>query len=223
MGPLVSVYFYDLLTTMQQTQAEQDFVDVLLYSKPSTPDRTRFIAGQGGQSPFDSLLAAARVLEAAGATCLVMPCVTAHYFYDALVAQIQTPFLHIATQAVRCLQQGGITRAGVLATDGTMQSGFLTRALTQAGCEVVRPTAEAQAKLMQLIYGGYKRGEPVDREAFLALCDGLRDQGAQAVVLGCTELSLAARDWGLDDGFVDMLKLLAQAALTECGANIKCR
>lgn len=218
MGPLASVYFYELLTKMQAVRCEQEYLDVLLYSVPSTPDRTAFVMGEGREDPTPSLTAVARVLLAAGVDLVAVPCVTAHFFYDAIESII--PTLHIVDETVNSIKEKGFIKAGLLGTNGTVNSRLFHEKLEKQGIDVITPPPEEQALLMKLIYQSVKRGKTADGQAFVDLSNALRKKGAQTVILGCTELSLITRDLHLNEGYTDALAILARAAINACGGEL---
>jgi aspartate racemase len=227
MGPLASVYFCEMLTTMQRVKTEQEYVDMLLYSKPSIPDRTAFITGKSGADPFPPMLEAAQALETAGADVIAVPCVSAHFFYEKLSAAVDTPVINIVQATVDFIRRRGIKKAGVLATDGTLRTGLFSKAMNAMGISPVEPSPEMQAALMGLIYDGVKSGDSSRRnenEKALSMLTGhLREKGAETVVLGCTELSWVARHMRRDETRTDALAVLAGESLIRCGAEMQCK
>jgi aspartate racemase len=108
-----------------------------------------------------------------------------------------------------------------MATDGTVQSGIFQRQVEAQGMELVLPDEEGQKAVMTLIYDQIKAGKPADPALFEKVKQQLRHQGAQAVVLGCTELSLLKKGAYLGTGILDALEVLAQESLIACGKSIK--
>ena len=215
MGVQATGRFYEILTESQNALKEQDYLDVLLYSKPSIPDRTAFITGQSAESPLEPLLHAARVLENAGVSSIAMPCVTAHYFYKDLTRAVNVPVLNMLEETARYAAGCGYSKVGLLATDGTIHGRFFHEALAAHGVETIVPEAEGQRAIVALIYN-LKRGKRVDTWANVeAVATNLHDRGAQAAVLGCTELSLMMKTGGTHS--IDALEILAHAALRACG------
>ncbi|MDR0883281.1 MAG: amino acid racemase [Oscillospiraceae bacterium] len=210
LGPAASAYFYELLIRAVPAAQDQDHPDVLLYSRASVPDRTAFLLGQSDQSPLPALLDTIHALDAAGASVLAIPCATAHHFYPALQAATQTPIVNMLTETAHALQ--GNDCVGLLATDGTLHSGAFAAALAAAGLRVLVPDAPTQQALMALIYA-IKAGHAPALDELHALADTLFAAGAQKVILGCTELSLFARDFALDSRYVDAMAILAQRTL----------
>jgi aspartate racemase len=220
MGPLATACFYERLTRLQKVNKEQDYIDILLYSIPSAPDRTAYITGQSDKSPLDMLIKAGKVLDGQGVTAIAIPCVTSHYFYQPLQQALNATLIHIARETAAFAAVQGIKKAGLLATDGTVRGGFFQAELAERGIEALLPEGGEQVRLMRFIYDGVKRGEAADASELSHLAEGLRRRGAETVILGCTELSIAAGINGAE--YIDVLHVLARASLTACGAELLC-
>jgi aspartate racemase len=211
MGVQSTGLFYDMLHNLQTIEVEQDYIDVILYSKPSTPDRTAYITGMSCDSPLGSILQAARTLESAGVACIAIPCVTSHMFYKDLSRAVSVPVINMLEETARLMSERGYGKIGLLATDGTLRGRFFHVALEKAGIEVSVPAEGDQAVLMRMIYS-VKRGETVAPEALDAITVKLLRNGVQAVLLGCTELSMIIK--GCRDVYIDALEVLARASIT---------
>lgn len=217
LGPMSSVYFYEMLTRHTPAQCDQDHLDVVLSSRASTPDRTAYILGQSEDDPFVVMQRDAEMLVHYGATLLAIPCNTAHYFYDRLSASLPVPILNMVRLTVQDAKAAGCSRLGILATDGTVDSHTYQRMCLAEGINCATPPAADQKALMEIIYGQIKKGLPPDLPRFMQIADGLRAQGCQMAVLGCTELSLIKRDHGLDHFFIDSTATLAKHTILACG------
>ena len=84
LGPMSTVYFYQMLTEHTPAQCDQDHLDIVISSRATTPDRTAYILGESEDDPFAQMERDAEMLVQYGATLLAIPCNTAHYFYDRL-------------------------------------------------------------------------------------------------------------------------------------------
>jgi aspartate racemase len=116
----------------------------------------------------------------------------------------------------------GLQRLGVLATDGTLLAGTYAAVAAAAGIDLLTPSPEVQREVMTIIYDGVKAGEPGPRARFDAVVDHLRDRGAEAVALGCTELSVLHEDLGVDDATViDSIHALARRVVLRAGAPLR--
>ena len=143
------------------------------------------------------LQAAARSLEAGGAGCLILACNTMHHVAETVASAVEIPFLHIGDAAAAAVKAAGHRRVGLLGTRFTMQAAFLRKRLEAAGIEVVVPDAEGRRFVHDVIYDELCEGRfrPEDRQTFLDVIGELaKGQGADAVVLGCTEIGLLLGD-----------------------------
>ena len=204
LGPVASSRFYEMLNGMCAAGCDQDYPDVLLYSKASVPDRTAHLLGRG-ESPLPAMVEGLQVLERAGAGVIAIPCATAHHFYDELQACVNVPVLDMLELTAKALKKAKVTRAALLATEGSYASGAFCRALENAGITAIVP-AETKA-LMELIYAIKLGRQP---ESIANFAEPLFARGAQNVILGCTELSVFANQ---DARYIDPMRILAQEIL----------
>ena len=139
------------------------------------------------------MIAAARQAEGGEAQLLVICTNTMHRMADAVQAAITIPLLHIADPAGRAITEQGFTRVGLLGTAFTMEQPFLRdRLQSRFGLEVITPEAEDRREVHRIIYDELVRGiitEP-SRATYRAIMQRLADQGAEAIILGCTEIML---------------------------------
>ena len=212
LGVQVTNRFCKMITEMQTVEKEQDYLDMLVYYKPSVSDRTAFLLGESEDSPLEYLIDGLKTLEDAGCTCIALPCTTSHYFYDKLQASVNVPLLNIVDETVNFILSNEYRDVGLLATTGTLTGGFFAKALKDNGIYIVIHDAEKQALLMEIVYN-VKHGNFADIKAFKEIISNLKILDCEAVILGCTELSLFADD---DKYYIDSLRLLAKAALEKC-------
>lgn len=220
-GPLATAYFMELVIEMTQAQRDQQHLPMLIYNLPSIPDRTSYILDHTCENPLPELIRAGQTLVKSGADYMAIPCVTAHYFHEQLAAALSVPLLHLVRETVQHLYDHGVRTAGIMATSGTVSAGLFQRELLQYGMTAVVPDEEHQRDVMTLIYDNVKAGVPVETERFDGVDRALREAGAEAVILGCTELSLIKRDYALGPGFLDAMEVLAQRAVLAGGVTLK--
>jgi len=146
---------------------------------------------------------------------------TAHFFYDELSSRLDVPIINAVTETVRHLKEKGIRRAGIMATEGTICSGLFSKELQKHGIEAICPSRPRQEDVTHLIYRNIKEGLPPEMERFCRVEKELRSQGAEAIILGCTELSLIKRGLPLNPGFLDAMEVLAQQTVLSCGKPLK--
>ena len=215
LGPMATVYFYEMLTQHTKAKCDQDHIDIIISSRASTPDRTAFILGKSENSPISAMKEEAQRLINAGASLIVMPCNTAHYFYDELSEFSKVPIINIIEETVKYCYNKGLKKVGVLATEGTVKSRSYDIICEKYGIQCAVPDDETQKTLNDIIYSQIKTGLEPDMDAFFAACSSL--EGCDALILGCTELSLLKKSGLLDSRFIDSLEVLCRSAIVRCG------
>lgn len=212
LGPASSAYFYELITEHTAAEHDQDHIDIILSSRATTPDRTDFILGRSTDSPLPAMVADAKSLEQYGASAIVIPCNTAHYFIDEVRRSVSVPVPSIITETVMHLKRCGFKKAAVLATEGTIATGSYQRDLEEHGIGYAVPDDEAKAGLMHLIYGCVKKGVIPQADDLYAIARPMFEDGCDCAILGCTELSLIGKKMN-DRRFVDSLTVLAAVSI----------
>lgn len=218
MGPAATCDLMEKIISLTAAEKDQDHIHVIADVDTNIPDRTAAIL-HGGDDPAPEMIRSAKRLEADGADILLLPCNTAHYFYDRVAAAVQIPLLHMPRLTAAALREAGVKKAAVLATDGTVRSGVYETALRAEGLEPLYPDEADEDVLMRLIYDGVKgRKAPLSAFPVTDVLDRLRARGAEKFVLGCTELPIAFRELGLREDCVDPTRILAFAAVRAAGA-----
>lgn len=220
LGPLASAYFLELLIDMTDAKTDQEHLDVILFDRPAVPDRTAYLLGQG-ENPLPQMQETARTLENLGAACIAIPCVTSHALYRELSGAVGIPILHMVEETAAYLEDAGIHKAGILATDGTVRTGIYQRECAGQGVEAVVPGPQAQALTMSIIYDEIKRGESGSREKFAAIDRDLRSRGCDGAILACTELSVYKEYHGVSELYLDAMDVLAEESIRACGYPLR--
>lgn len=224
-GPLATAYFLDHVVRLTDAERDQDHLDLVVFSHAAIPDRTAYVLGESTADPGPVLADDAARLERFGADFIVVPCNSAHAFADQVEAAVDVPVVSIVAQTVAeaVSRVPGLATVGLLATTGAVTAGIYQRELAAVGVGCVLPDAEDQAAVMRVIYDQVKAGRPADIEALRAVAARLREAGAQLVLLGCTELSVAARDFDLlaDPFYVDSLDTLARRTIELAGGTVR--
>lgn len=223
MGPQATNTFYQRIIDRTQAETDQEHLRVLIWSDAKIPDRTAGILGTPDQAEavYAALLAGAKLLEGAGCTVLAIPCNTSHYFADRLQAQLKIPLIHMIRETVAAIQAMGKKTVGILATDGTVQTGIYQKELTAAGLTPVTLPERLQKTVMSIIYDEIKKGETGSREKFGEVDAWLRQAGCDCAILGCTELSVYRNLHSLPPYYIDAMEVLAQQAILRCGKQLR--
>lgn len=172
---------------------------------------------QGDWKAAGDLLAnAAQRVERAGAECLLIATNTMHKVAPAVEQAISIPLLHIADATAEQLKADGITRVGLLGTRFTMEQDFYSARLEkQFGIEVCVPELVERDIVHRVIFEELCQGriEERSRQHYLAIIDSLYAQGAQAVILGCTEIAMLVSQQDTAVPLYDTTALHAQQAV----------
>lgn len=213
---------------------DQDHVDALLFSLPSgIKDRTEYLEGRVEENPALAISNVLLRLEQAGARVAGIPCNTAHVnrIFSAILAELKQKgstmrVLHMISETISYMKafHPQLKKIGVLSTTGTYRSKVYVEMLESEGYDVLVPHQEMQEKLIHPaiydpVYGIKSKAEPIHPRARANLQNGfseLKNLGAKAVILGCTEIPLAFPE-ALIQGMVsiDPTQVLARALLRE--------
>jgi aspartate racemase len=139
------------------------------------------------------LAGVAQKLEGAGADALVLCTNTMHKVADAISAAVHIPLLHIADPTAQAISESGFTKVGLLGTRFTMEQDFYrSRLVSTHGLTVLTPPRADRDRVHQIIYEELCLGIVKDssRQTYLRVIGDLQAQGAQAIVLGCTEIAM---------------------------------
>lgn len=221
LGPIATAHFMELIIRMTEAQTDQEHLDMIIYNRPSIPDRTSYILDQSKPNPLPEMIRVGNTLARQGAKLIAIPCMTAHYFHRELTRYIEAPIVHAIHETAVHLKKHGITTVGIMATDGTIRSKLFQQELEKHGITPVIPGEKGQKCVMSVIYDDIKANRPAGMDKFDLAARDLREAGAQAIILGCTELSLVKRDYPIGAGYLDAMEVLARRCVLECGGRLK--
>lgn len=217
LGPQATAYFMQLIVEMTDAATDQEHIPMAIYSEPGIPDRTKYIIGQSNENPLPGMMECGCRLVELQIDYIAVPCMTAHYFHRELTEGISVPIINGVEETIRYLVQNGVSKVGVLVTDGAIRGNIFHAELEKNGIQTVIPTIEGQKKLMNIIYQEIKASKQVQIESFEEIVDDIRKKGVQVILLGCTELSLLKRDGILGSGYLDAMEVLAKTSVELCG------
>ena len=213
MGPMASVDLMKKIILATDAATDQEHIPMLLDNNTQVPDRTKAILGLG-PSPVPEMLASAKRLEAGGADFIIMACNTAHYFLPEILPKLNIPVVSIITTTVDSVKKRGFKKIGLLCTSGTARTGLYQKALEENGMECISPVGEEQKLVDAMIYDGVKANNlNYDIKPVENLLAKMQSQGAEAFILGCTEVPLAVEMYHLKGVFIDATDELALAAV----------
>jgi aspartate racemase len=162
------------------------------------------------------MIEAAQLLERGGADFFLICTNTMHRMADQVQAAVRIPLLHIADPTAERIKAQGIKRVGLLGTAFTMEQDFYKGRLQQRfGLDVLTPEADDRATVHRIIYDELVQGraEPASRNAYRAVIGRLVERGAEAVILGCTEIMLLIKAQDSPVPLFDTTVIHAEAAV----------
>nr|WP_267134755.1 aspartate/glutamate racemase family protein [Vibrio sp. A1-b2] len=159
---------------------------------------------------------AAKSIQAGGADFLLICTNTMHKVLPQIEEQIDIPVLHIADATANKLIEDGISKVGLLGTAFTMEQDFYKRRISEKfGIEVIVPEHEEREVVHRVIYDELCQGQILSesREHYITIIDNLRRAGAEAVILGCTEIALLVEQQHTQVKLYDTTKIHAEEAV----------
>ena len=217
MGPAATVDLMRRVIEATPAEDDADHVRMLVDNNPRVPSRIAALIETTGESPVPCLVEMARGLERQGADFLVMPCNTAHHYHGEVAASVGVPVLNLPELTAReaLLLCPRLTAVGMLASSALPRVRLYEPWFERFGVRMLYPAAGFQGDLMDLIRT-VKAGHPTPTRASMdRAAEDLRAQGAQCLVVACTELSLVAERLHADLPVCDAADVLARAVVRE--------
>jgi len=219
MGPEATIDLFAKIVKFTGAHTEQAHFRILIDNNPKIPSRPLAIEGRG-PSPLPALRRSARLLAAAGADFIVMPCVTAHYFYRPLARASKVPIVDLVRETASHVRVRfpRVTAVGLLATTATVRVGLFQKAFDGQEVQVLTPAAGVQQRFVMRALFSKKGIKAVGPSAWakrliVDAAHSLVARGAQVVIAGCTEVPLVLQDGDLSVPVVDPIAVLAHAAI----------
>jgi len=216
LGPYATLDTFKKLLDNTPVTVEQDHIHVIIDSNSKIPDRTATVSAGQEDRVRDKLIETAKTLQTAGCDFLILPCNSAHYFYDDLARAVDIRVLNIIEEVVNEIRAAhpAVKNVGVISSGLTNKAGLYDTYLERDGFTAVKPDKAGQDRVSKAIEAVKLNAQTAQtKEAVRGVIDGLVAQGAEGVVLGCTELQLLV---GADDDAVplyDSVDILVQAAI----------
>lgn len=215
MGPEATIDLFQKIVAATPARIDQEHLRILIDNNPKIPDRTAALLW-GGEDPTPLLQSTARNLEHAGADFLVMPCNTAHLFFERILEVVRIPVLHIADEAVADVlrRYPEVHAVGVLGSSGTVRLRLYHDRLEARGLQAIS-SPDGDQEIQDAVIHSVKAGDkgPAVRERIRGVAERLASQGAQLLLTACTELPLVLQDGDVGVPVLDPTQVLAQAAV----------
>jgi len=215
MGPEATADLFYKIIKFTPAKRDQNHLRIIIDNNPKIPDRTAAILGKG-EDPLPALQETAQNLEKAGADLILIPCNTAHYYLSSIQKSVNVPILNMIEETAKETKKRvpQIKKAGLLATMGTYKTRIYHQYFEKLNIEIISPGDEEKEKIMKIIYA--VKGGDLSREIkkdILPLVQNLIDEGAEAIIAGCTEIPLILEEGKVEVPVIDPAQILARVAI----------
>lgn len=221
MGPLATATFFTRVVNNTKASTDQDHIKTIIISDTDIPDRTTIIMEQLDPNILlDVVKEDLTTFENEGIKRIAVPCNTFHYFYDEVQALTDIKIINMIDETIKYINSKGVQTIAVLGTRGTIQSGVFEKYAERYGINTINLNDDVMDMLMEMIYETKSTGR-TSYPDFLELIENLRDNGAQMIVVACTELSLIEGLSQYEDVIVDSMDVLVRESILQLGYELK--
>lgn len=218
-GPETTSKVYLSLVDLVREKGMPTYPPILVYNMPFpfVIEDEAIVQGKNAEKMLPYLIEGARILERGGAEFGILPCNTLHKYIDEIRTSVHYPFLSILEEVTSVLKERKVKRIGILATETTIRTKIYEEILNENSIVTVYPTDEEQQVINQIIVevlNGKRNAEQT--EMIETICTRLKKDGAESILLACTDLQLVIADnMKRFDSVIDTTDILIQATLRE--------
>ncbi|MBL1214480.1 MAG: amino acid racemase [Ignavibacteriae bacterium] len=218
MGTAAGLYFQKLLFDAcieRGIKRDQDYPEWIYFNASQAPDRTDALL-KNGESPANYISNIINRIDKAGVELIVVACNTAHSFYDEIIAQTNLPWINLQTETTNFIKRKGYNSAALMSTEGTLKSGLYRKALEPLKIKYFEPQIDSEIQrnitdaIFNTAYGIKVTGSEISREAINNLQHVVDQIECEAIIAGCTELSLVDKYLSLKADWLDPMKITAE-------------
>lgn len=222
MGPLATVKLFEKIVLKTKAEKDQDHIHILIDNNTKIPSRPDFIFDHTKESPIDELISSAKKLESIGADYLVMPCNTAHYFYEDIKKETHIPFINMIEETLKHIKENYplIRKVALLSTEATIDAGVYDKIFDSSNIKIIKPGQNQQSYINGLIKDVKQGKTEKDLEGFHELVEDMEGEGVEFFIAGCTEISVALDIYNIHGKFIDPLDILTKAIIDFSGKEI---
>lgn len=217
MGPEATADLFMKIIKATKVSSDQDHFRIIVDNNPKILDRTKYILGLG-ENPVPAMIETGKNLEKAGVDIACIPCITAHYFIEEVAKSLNIPILNALEVTNRYIKKNypSIKKVGIIATTGTIQSKLFEKYIKNI--DILYPNKNIQKEsVMEAIFGeeGIKSGNTNEKplELLKKAANELIKDGAEILILGCTEIALVLKPSHITIPLLDPMQILAETII----------
>lgn len=215
MGPYATLALFKYILGNTPADKDWDHLRIIIDNNPKIPSRTRsFLFDE--EDPVPAMVQSAAILKNAGADFIVLPCNSAHYFLPRVLMETAVPFLNMIDETSKLVLSRKPSAVGILAGEVTVRAELYEQRLAPHGVAVKQVT-EVEQTIVREVIEDVKKNIISARtyDKFQCLIGKLENRGVDAIILGCTELSIAMGEINANCEVVDSLEVLAKAVVNK--------
>lgn len=217
MGPEATVRFFDNIVKLTPASKDQDHFQIIIINNPQIPDRTASVMNNE-ESPVPSVKECIITLENIGVDIIAIPCVSIHYYYDEFKVISKKKILNIIEATINKTLNAvlEIKKIGIMGTDLTVYTKIFEHCINDNNVNFIYPNMNDQKFLVMKSIYEIKRGDyDSAKKNLIKAANLLKHQGAEAIILGCTEIPLVLDKSDIDVPLIDTIECLAEAVIKE--------
>jgi aspartate racemase len=217
-GPETTSKVYHAIIDFFKKNGQEKYPAILIYNLPFpfSIEKEAIVDGINSQKMLSYLVDGAKILEKSGANFGILPCNTLHKYIEEIRESVKMPFLSILDETVLQLKSMGIKTVGILATETTVKDKLYNGILLKNNINFLYPNRDEQNKINKIIIeilNGNKDG--IQKKEIEIVCSSLHKNGADAILLACTDLQNIISDIYLHIPVVDSTDILIKASIRE--------
>jgi aspartate racemase len=215
MGPETTVDFFRRLVKICESKYnckhDEDFPKIVIITAP-IPLVVEKINDE--KLLLQMLSEGIKNLIAAGSNFISIPCNTVHYYFDEMQKFSSIPILNIVDETARRAKEQGYKKVGILATRTTIEKNLYKKFLDRYGIETINPNDDEIEKISEAIYN-IEQGKLLETNLnkLKKVMKNLEERGAEAVILGCTELPILIKQEDCETKVLDTTQILAERTI----------
>ncbi len=223
MGPRPTIKIFKMIVDMTDASCDQENIHIIIDNNTKIPDRTSYLLDKAKENPLPALKESAKRLEVAGADLIIMPCNTAHYYYEDIKTSIDIPFLNMIEETAIWIKDKhpDLKNIGLLATDGTIRAEIYDGIFSNYGIGIIKPSKDHQSYIHELVYNIKENKNQKNLDGVYSTMRQMEAGGAEVFIAGCTEVSVALDKFNIEEDFIDPMEIIARKSIELLGGKLK--
>ncbi|GAB3048837.1 aspartate/glutamate racemase family protein [Virgibacillus ainsalahensis] len=223
MGPVATSVYFEKVIEHTDADRDQDHIDMVILNHSTLPDRTEVIQEQKAERFLGAVKKDLEVLDQIGVSNIAIPCNTSHYFYNEMQEMTDANIINMIDETANYIyaNHGANTKVGILATNGTINSGIYQKSIHAHNLQACIPSTTGQEKIMRTIYNVKEDKQVCSSEIESIMETLIHKEKCECIILGCTELSCIEWKDEIKPYCIDAMEVLVHRSIELSGKNIK--